>query len=461
VAKSESAVQKSGIKKLLEGIYGSSLLCLILTSALASCAGIPQSFVSQPSTVAARDLDNGARPSTPIQHIVIIVQENRTPDDIFQGVPGADIAKTAVDSRGDIVPLHAVSLASYGLGHSHAAFVRDYDNGKMDGFDKQLPPGHHLRPYGYAPRSEVKPYYDMATQYVFADHMFQSNQGPSFPAHLYIVSGTATERSISSYRVSGNSYDSRTLDRFAPGCDAQKSTVVPTINPTDGSRGPRRFPCFDRPVLPDLLDARGVSWHYYQYSSGAGLWHAFDAIRHVRYGPGYANVINPPQTILTDIAKDRLAGVSWVMPDAAHSDHAGAYSTAKGPSWVAAVVNAVGTSKYWKHTAIFVTWDDWGGWYDHVRPPMYDHYELGFRVPLIVISPYSKRGYVSKVTHEFGSILAFSEESFGIRKGALDSTDKRSDDLMDAFNFSQKPRAFVPIKAPPFHPAVGPNIEDP
>jgi phospholipase C len=430
-------------------------------STLVSCGGPAQSLAPPLGhTLNVYDPLN-AELRSPIQHIVIIFQENRTPDDIFQGVPGADIAKTAVDSHGDIVPLHPASLASYGFKHSHDAFVKDYDNGKMDGFDKGLSKKYHLRPFAYAPRSEVGPYYDMATQYVFADHMFQSNQGPSFPAHLYIVSGTATERSISSYRVSDNSHDRGTFEQAAPGCDAQKLTVVPTINPASGSKGPTPFPCFDRPVLTDFLDAKGVSWRYYQYYSGAGLWHAFDAIRHVRYGPGYANVINPPQTILTDISKDELASVSWVMPDSEHSDHAGAHGSAQGPSWVAAVVNAVGKSKFWPNTAIFVTWDDWGGWYDHVKPPIYNHLELGFRVPLVVISPYAKRGYVSKVTHEFGSILAFSEETFGIPKGALDATDKRADDLMDAFNFTQTPRTFVPIKAPPFHPSTGPNIEDP
>jgi phospholipase C len=149
-----------------------------------------------------------------------------------------------------------------------------------------------------------------------------------------------------------------------------------------------------------------------------------------------------------------------VIPDGAHSDHPGSGGHDKGPSWVAAVVNAVGMSSFWKNTAIFVTWDDWGGWYDHVRPPIENGYELGFRVPLVVISPYAKRAYVSKVQHEFGSILAFSEETFGIPKGAHNATDARADDLMDAFDFGQQPRKFVPIKAPPFHPSAGEGASD-
>jgi phospholipase C len=130
-----------------------------------------------------------------------------------------------------------------------------------------------------------------------------------------------------------------------------------------------------------------------------------------------------------------------------------------GPSWVAAIVNAIGKSKYWKHTAIFVTWDDWGGWYDHVPPPQLNSYELGFRVPLIVISPYAKNNYVSHVQHEFGSILKFTEEIFGLP--SLHTTDKRSDDLFDCFNFSKPPTKFkkIPAEYPPSYFFNQPSTE--
>ena len=440
---------------------GTFVICLLLTGTLVSCNGPTQSFAPPLSHANGAFLHNGSSLPTPIQHIVIIFQENRTPDNLFQGLPGADIADTAVDSAGETVPLHETSLkVPWDLGHGHGSFLRDYDNGKMDGFDRGFKPQYHLRPFAYAPRAEVQPYYDMARQYVFGDRMFESNQGPSFPAHLYIVTGTATGPSIAFYRVASN-FPGPPAKPRSPGCDALPGSTVNTISPADGSAGPTPFPCFDRPALSDFLDNQHVTWRYYQHQMGAGLWHAFDAIKHVRYGPDYANVIDPPETILTDISKGKLAGLSWVMPDSAHSDHAGVASSAEGPSWVAAVVNAVGKSKYWRNTAIFVTWDDWGGWYDHVPPPIINHYELGIRVPLLVISPYAKRGYVSKVTRKFGSILAFSEEAFGIPKGALKATDRRADDLMDAFDFTQGPRVFVPIKAPPFYPAKGPNIEDP
>jgi phospholipase C len=446
-------------------------ISVMLALALASCISQTRSFIPPPS----QNSDQTAVLKTPIRHVIIIFQENRTPDYLFQGVPGADIKKTAFDSHGRLISLHQVSLAAgYDLRHDHEPFLKDYDHGKMDGFDKGLPPSDHLRPFGYAPPSEAQPYHDMATQYVFADHMFQTNEGPSLPAHLYIISGTASDPKHEPYKMMTNPWFAKPLtgmkvpslvnpDAGTGGCDSPPNTRVTMINPADGLLGPAAYPCFDRSVLSDFLDAKHISWRYYQQGSGAGLWHAFDAIAHVRYGPDYANVVTTSQTILTDISSGKLAGVSWVNPAQPWSDHAGWFSTAKGPSWVAAIVNAVGQSKYWSSTAIFITWDDWGGWYDHVKPPIDNHYELGFRVPLVVVSPYAKTGFVSKARHEFGSILAFTEETFGIPKGSLNSTDRRSDDLMDAFNFTQRPRLFRLIQAPPFNPGpnVGLDAEDP
>jgi phospholipase C len=445
------------------------LFSLALVASLASCTGQTQSSTAllpplSRSFAASSATAPLAKLPSPIRHVVIIFQENRTPDYLFQGIPGADIATTAKDWYGHTVPLRPISLAAgYDLGHAHDSFVKDFNNGNMDGFDYGLPYKTHLRPFGYAPSSEAQPYHDMATQYVLADHMFQSNQGPSFPAHLYIISGTAGDASIQPDLVANNPYDSMTHQGGKGGCDSRPSVVVATIDPNTGNPGPKPYPCFDRRVLSDFLDAKGISWRFYQNSPGAGLWHSYDAIRHVRYGSDYSNVVMKSATVLSDIQTGHLARVSWVMPGDPWSDHAGKYSTTQGPAWVAAIVNSLGQSQYWKDTAIFVTWDDWGGWYDHVKPPIDNYYELGFRVPLLVISPYARQGYVSKMRHEFGSILAFTEETYGIPKGSLQTSDVRSDDLMDAFDFTQKPRVFQPIKAPPFRlkSYAGPSLEDP
>jgi phospholipase C len=141
--------------------------------------------------------------------------------------------------------------------------------------------------------------------------------------------------------------------------------------------------------------------------------------------------------------RGQLAQVSWVMPDGADSDPTGNKGT--GPAWVASIVNAIGNSPYWSNTAIIITWDDWGGWYDHVAPPIYNSYEYGFRVPLIIVSPYSKQGYVSHVQHDFGSIVKFIDEVFDLP--ALGYADARADDFSDCFDLTQTPITFQTIPA--------------
>jgi phospholipase C len=379
-----------------------------------------------------------------IRHVVIIVQENRTVDNLFNGFPGADTVQSAQTSTGTTAALQPVPLAvTYDILHSHSAFVTEFNAGAMNGFDK-LPPrdcpapcsAPSLPALGYVPASDVGPYRQMAQQFTFADRMFQSNEGPSFPAHQYLTSATALVSTSSPLLVAANTVDA--------GCDAPAGTTVLLIDPATGDMSQRVPPCFEHPTLFDLLDAKGVSWRYYQAQAGAWVWNAPDAIAHIRYGPDFANVSIPNTNILNDVQNRSLAGVSWVTPTAAASDH-GQATDGSGPSWVASVVNAIGQSPYWADTAIFVTWDDWGGWYDHVKPPAYNAYELGFRVPLIVVSPYARSGYVSHVQHEFGSILKFTEEAFTL--GSLGYTDVRSDDLQDCFDFRQAPISFRAIQS--------------
>ena len=182
----------------------------------------------------------------------------------------------------------------------------------------------------------------------------------------------------------------------------------------------------------------------------AAFTHSFDAIKWVREGPDWTNNVISPQTkILTDLPK-QLAAVTWITPTGKDSDHPNSDSDT-GPSWVANIVNAVGESPYWKSTAIVVLWDDWGGWYDHVTPPQLDYLGLSFRVPMLIISPYAKKGYVDHTQFEFGSVVKFTENVFSLP--SLGYTDQRANGLTDAFDFSQKPRAFqkIPCKYPPSH----------
>jgi phospholipase C len=206
-------------------------------------------------------------------------------------------------------------------------------------------------------------------------------------------------------------------------------------------------PCVDPPTLADALDAHNVSWKYYapQIATRTGdIWSAYSAVKHVRYGSDWSHVVSPENTILDDIAQNRLPQLSYVVPNFRESDHAG-MSDGSGPDWVAAIANTLGASPYWKDTVLIVTWDDWGGWYDHVKPPHRDRMGMGFRVPLIVASPYARSGYVSHTTYEFGSILRFVEDTFGL--GSLGGTDATSRSIADVLDFSAAPRAYTAVAA--------------
>jgi phospholipase C len=425
---------------------------LIAALALGGCSagmasGSPSGSFANPR-IAPPPVGQRAR----IRHVVIVFQENRTVDNLFNGFPGADTVRSGLNSHGQSVALRPIGLtAHYDISHEHGAFAVERANGKLDGFNQvnsncqigRTCPPKFLRAYGYVPKNEVRPYFTMAQRYAFADRMFQTNEGPSFPAHQYILSGTSTTGDGAPLRAAGNPFSP--FGGFTGGCDSPGGSWVWLIDPM-GNENQATYPCFDRLALSDLLERTSHTWRYYQAHLGAGLWEGPDAIAHIRNDKSFAaHVVAPPKRVLDDIDAGRLADVVWVTPTAAASDHAGT-TDGSGPSWVASVVNAIGSSKYWNDTAIFVTWDDWGGWYDHVSPPQYNSYELGFRVPLIVISPYAKRHYVSHRRHEFGSILKFTEETFDL--GSMNTTDLRSDDLYDCFDFSQSPSRFQKIDAP-------------
>ena len=211
-----------------------------------------------------------------------------------------------------------------------------------------------------------------------------------------------------------------------------------------------------------LLNNALLSAHY--APSAGSIWTGPDAINHICgpqtvngtltcTGPEWtANVIIPQTQVLTDVLNGQVAQVSWVIPDGKSSDHA-LGNDGSGPSWVASIVNAIGNSPYWANTAIILTWDDWGGWYDHVPPTVVNDgvswgsgYVYGFRVPLVVVSPYAKTAYISHVDHDFGSILKFIETTFNLM--SLGYADVHADDLSDCFNLTQPPTTFHTIAAP-------------
>jgi phospholipase C len=303
----------------------------------------------------------------------------------------------------------------------------------------------------------LDPYLAMAKRWGWANHMYQTNQGPSYPAHQFIFGGT------SALDASGDMAGTFVSENFTPkgefaGCLADTSAMNYLIDssgtetPYGGALGDF---CYSRPTLATLLDNHSISWKYYApagTSSAGSIWTAPNSIQAicqpnsgytVCQGSEWANNVIFAFTgdygsapFLSDLQNCALPAVSWVIPDGKWSDHANS-NNGLGPSWVAAIVNAVGgfnnNCGYWNNTAIVLTWDDWGGWYDHEAPyplnPPYSNYNYGFRVPLIVISAYTTGGLVSTVKPEdFGSILNMIEGIFlgPANEGQLGFADARA-----------------------------------
>jgi phospholipase C len=422
--------------------YAAALCVAVL--ALDACSPVAQAPV--PAGGGASPIGRGK-----IEHIVYVVQENRSFNDLFYGYPGAYTVSRGKDSAGKTVVLKPVRLRfKYEIDHSAIAmFAACNGTGKlpgthcrMNGFDKERtadPPSYvkHAQ-YVYVPHEDSQPYFDMAHEWVLADRMFQSQIDESFVAHQYAIAAQAQ-----------TSVD---LPYGPWGCVPGPSDFVKTIR-KNRTYGPTESPCFDYQTLGDELDRAGLSWKFYSSkydtpSSGfGGVWSSYQAVKHIYEGPDWTkNVITPQRTFLTDVPKGKLANFTWITPICANSDHINC-GGGFGPSWVAAIVNAVGKTKFWDSTVIFVQWDDWGGLYDPVAPPFKDYDGLGFRVPLLVISPYAKSNYVSHVQYETASVLRFAEDLYGLPQ--LAAADARATSpAADCFDFNAPPRAFVPIHAP-------------
>ena len=383
-----------------------------------------------------------------IQHVIVIIQENHSFDNLFQAYPGANTQSYGYDSTGKKVVLKKVALGSgVGLGHLYQDFVWNYDGGKMDGFDKNtLKGGAKLQAYTYIDQADLSPYLQMAGQYVLADNYFTSHLDASFTGHQMLIAAEAD-----------HAVD---LPTSSWGCSGGPSDSENTISGTARNRilGPPESPCFGNPsdpmsyqTLADLLDGKGLSWRWYAPKKGdtGYYWMAYQAVSHVYNGPDWANYHSPETQILTDIGKGQLSNVTWVTPTFANSDHGGSKSKT-GPSWVASVVNAIGQSQFWDSTAIFITWDEWGGLFDHVPPPQLYYDGLGMRVPLLCISPYARQGVVNHTQLEAASVVRFIEDNFSLgRLTAPDGTSVRDAAATSAatgcLNLKQQPRAFVPI----------------
>jgi phospholipase C len=423
-----------------------------------------------------------------IEHVIVIMEENRSFDSYFGTYPGADgipmrDGKPTVcvpNGLGDCVrPFHDPSFVNAGGPHGPLAAQLDVDGGELDGFItvgrtsliercKDEPALKRCavlrRPsvLGYHDQRELPNYWTYAHTFVLQDHMFEPNWGWSLPAHLWLVSG----------------WSAKCTDPFDAGT-CTSNLQPPAEGPSSTLTRYPHGPLYGWTDLTYLLHAHHVSWASYVVRGKApdcfsgpidcyttfggpntpGMWNVLPAFTDVHEDGETAAAERPIEAFYAAAARGTLPAVSWVTPNFRVSDHPSA-SIRAGQAWVTRLINAAMRGPDWSSTAIFLAWDDWGGFYDHVTPPAVDANGYGLRVPALVISPYARRGYVDHQTLSFDAYLKFIEDDF-LGGARLDpQTDGRPDprptvreeaaelgDLRNDFDFSQPPRK--PLLLPP------------
>jgi phospholipase C len=394
-----------------------------------------------------------------IRHVIVIMQENRSFDSYFGTYPGADgiPANACVPdpaNGGCVRPYHDPNDLNRGGPHGASNAVADVDGGRMDGFIAQAERARRRRGattdvMGYHDAREIPNYWAYAKSFVLQDHMFEPNASWSLPEHLFMVS------------------------EWSALC-SQPGDPMSCVNALQNPARPNGVapPDYAWTDLTYLLRKRKVSWRYYVFAGtepdceddsavtcapvpqGAktpGIWNPlpyFDTVRE----DGQLRNVTSLSNYYAAAKAGKLPSVAWITPTGAVSEHPPGLVSA-GEKYVTGLVNAAMRGPEWKSTAIFLAWDDWGGFYDHVQPPRVDENGYGLRVPGLVISPYARRGLVDHQTLSFDAYVKFIEDDFLGGQRLDPSTDGRPDprpdvrerapqlgNLVRDFDFSQKPR---------------------
>jgi phospholipase C len=441
-----------------------------------------------------------------IQHVIVIQQENRSFDSYFGTFPGADgiprkngkptVCVNNPATHKCVAPYADHADVNGGGPHNYSNATADINGGKMDGFIGQAESGrkgcsdptdpacsNSATPdvMGYHTQSDIPNYWSYAKDFVLQDHMFEPNASWSLPSHLFLVSEWAaycTQENNPSSCVNGTKANPPAKPQVAPPVYGGEAGPKRTKNPKKSQPGQPNYAWTD---LTYLLHKNNVSWGYYvvsgtepdcendaaetcgpvaQNSNTPGIWNPlpwFDTVA----SDGQLGNIQSVDQFYAAAQAGTLPAVSWVVPSNAVSEHPPS-PVSNGQSYVTSLINAVMHSPDWSSTAIFLAWDDWGGFYDHVKPPTVDQLGYGLRVPGIVISPYAKHGYTDHQTLSFDAYDKFIEDDFLNGQRIDPRSDGRPDprpdvrenvkilgDLTRDFDFNQTPRAPVVL---PVHP---------
>jgi phospholipase C len=466
---------------------------IVVAIGLTACTGgPPAAHPSAGPSLVAGPAPDAIVAATKIKHIVVVMQENRSFDSYFGTYPGADGIRMAggvpavcvPDPAGGCQrPFHDTADVNGGGPHGQTNAAADIDGGKMDGFigqaqkakkgcsdpnDPACTNGSRTDVLGYHDGGDIPNYWSYAQHFVLQDHMFEPNASWSLPEHLFQVS------EWSAHCTAHDQPASCTNALQNPGTPPKLAGK----KKTDANA-----PIYAWTDLTYLLHRAGVSWGYYvvagtepdcandeavdcapvkQNAKTPGIWNPlpyFDTVR----ADGQLGNIQSVQNFYTAAAAGTLPAVSWIAPSGDVSEHPPARVTA-GQAYVTSLINAVMKGPDWASTAIFLSWDDWGGFYDHVTPPRVDANGYGLRVPGLLISPYAKAGYLDHQTLSFDAYDKLIEDLF-LRGQRLDpATDGRPDprpdvrensptlgNLLADFDFTQPPRPALPL---PEHPTT-------
>jgi phospholipase C len=438
---SEGARSRAPVRKT-----GAAALAILITAATIA-GGITVYLVVVPGSNVVDRVDTASPPnpnSLPIDHIVVIMMENHDYDNYFgtycqatgpycmgtaAGIPpGTCVPKNPLDtSQGCIrpYPFTKANLTTEDIPHHWNSSHTAYDLGRMDGFYPAE--NQSLETFGYYDQNTLPAYWALAEQYALGDNFFASTLSYSLPNHWYWLAGQAPLSSETT-RFQEFHVNSSTLTPI-------ESEYLTEANNT--------------PSIADLLLPTNVTWKYYDFPLNVPYTKAIDThlvynywsplvAKAETYNSNFVTHFVNRTTIFSDLQNGTLPQVSYVIPIPKQSDHPPANLTA-GEAYVSSVVNAVEQASTWPRTAIFLTWDDYGGFYDHVAPPQLDGFGLSFRAPLIVISPYTPQATVVHAFGYFESTLHFIEWRFGLP--SLTARDANAPLPLDYFDFSATPRA--------------------
>ena len=388
------------------------------------CFSLPGFRPQALAQVSGKSAEVNKKDISQIQHFVFIIMENRSFDEMFGQFPGADGATQGALSTGEVIPLRpAPDESPRDINHLWYAMTDSLDWGRMDRFDVQ--PNANLNGDYFShtqfDQSDLPNLWQYAQTYTLSDRTFSSMHGVSHPNHMYAVGGTSDNI------IGGPSPSSQR------GCDSKKGTTIQQLDPLGNVI--KIFPCVDFPTLGDSMEAQGVSWKV--YSQNLNPWNPYDYVNHIRNSDLWTEHVVDVSQLASDLASPTaLPSVSLVIPPPLQSHHP-VRSICYGENWLVSQLNALMNGPNWSTTAVFLTWDEAGGFFDHVSPPQVDQFGLGSRVPLIIISPYAKPGHISSTTYEFSSFMKIVEERFNLP--SLTQRDANASDMLDSFDFTQTP----------------------